>query len=232
MLRLDGNDWHPATADPSLLLNLAAAFVDCLRGAADDQGGDVGFRGIELRDRCVELAFPVQDIALARVAAQHIAVAAKAADAEGSGVLRRLRLALRLLPPGVKVRAQAGSWKRRLQPIAEPEELSTDELVTLRVRAIRAGGVQPAIRFEADDLTPFTLTTDEATVRLIGPNLYREMEIEAEVERGRDDQIVSGTLRRFDLVDADDADDAWSKWFNANADEWDDESIDALTKRP
>jgi hypothetical protein len=230
-LRLDGGDVHPHNVDPAQVLALASAYVDALRALAATSELDLDLRGLEIRDRCVEVAFGVNKLAVARQAAQEVAQALVSPERPRGaiGAIDRLRDALRAIPAAINVTVQAGTgWKRALK-LRQPEEIAPAlELITLRATPLRAGGATPVVRFQAEREKDFSLASGETLARALGGYLYREVEIEAEVARDEGGAISEGRVLSFESVDAGDAVEAWDRWFQKSAGDWDDESVEAL----
>jgi hypothetical protein len=230
-LRLDGEDVHPHNVDPSLVLALASSYVDALRSLAMTSDLDLDLRGLQIRDRCVEIAFGVNKLGSARAAAHEVnqALASTERPRGAIGAIDRLRDALDAIPPAIHVTVAAGgSWKRSLQ-VRPPDEASPAlDLVTLRAVPVRAGGATPVVRFQSDRENDFSLSTDIDLARALGGQLYREVEIEAEIARNELGAISGGRVLSFEPVDGTDAIEAWDRWFAQSAGDWDDERVEAL----
>jgi hypothetical protein len=230
-LRLDGGDVHPHNVDPSLVLALASSYVDALRSLAVTSDLDLDLRGLQIRDRCVEIAFGVNKLAPAREAATEVSQALASAERPRGavGAIDRLRDALAAVPPEMHVTVAAGgSWKRSLQLRAAEDAAPALELVTLHAVPIRAGGATPVVRFHADRESDFSLSTDIDMARALGGHLYREVEIEAEIARDESGAISGGRVLSFELVEIGDPVEAWDQWFKQSAGEWDEDRVEAL----
>jgi hypothetical protein len=230
-LRLDGGDVHPHNVDPSLVLALASSYVDALRSLAVTSDLDLDLRGLQIRDRCVEIAFGVNKLAPAREAATEVNQALASAERPRGavGAIDRLRDALGAVPPAMHVTVAAGgSWKRSLQLRAAEDAAPALELVTLHAVPIRAGGAIPVVRFHTDRESDFSLSTDIDMARALGGHLYREVEIEAEIARNESGAISGGRVLSFEPVELGDPVEAWDQWFKQSAGEWDDDRVEAL----
>ena len=175
-LRLDGEDVHPHNVDPSLVLALASSYVDALRSLAVTSDLDLDLRGLQIRDRCIEIAFGVNKLGPAREAASEVnqALASTERPRGAVGAIDRLRDALGAIPPAIHVTVAAGgNWKRSLQVRAAQDTSPALELVTLRAIPVRAGGATPVVRFQADRENDFSLSTTEDMARALGGHLYR-----------------------------------------------------------
>jgi hypothetical protein len=102
------------------------------------------------------------------------------------------------------------------------------ELVTLRAIAVRAGGATPVVRFHSDRENDFSLSTDIDMARALGGHLHREVEIEAEISRNDLGVISGGRVLAFEPVESTDPIEAWDRWFEQSAGEWDEERVEAL----
>jgi hypothetical protein len=237
VLRVDGGGWHPSTADPGAVLTLAAAYVEGLRAVAKTSELKFTLRGVAIRDECVAIGIGVDRVSAVIDAAKELSSAlVSRTHAQGTSmVIDRIRSALQALPNEVSATVKVGKrWQRKLEPDGgntEPEPIG--ELVTIRARPIRAGGVAPAVRFAADDEPQdFTLPCTEELSREIGAHLYRDVEIEASIIRSADGHIEGGQLHSFVAVDTgQDPAEAWQRWFKINGSGWNDESVEAFLDR-
>jgi hypothetical protein len=230
-LRLDGGDVHPHNVDPSLVLALASSYVDALRSLAVTSDLDLDLRGLQIRDRCVEIAFGVNKLGPARAAAHEVnlALASTERPRGAIGAIDRLRDALDSIPPAIHVTVAAGgSWKRSLQVRAAEDATPAFELVTLRAVPVRAGGAMPVVRFHSDRENDFSLSADIDMARALGGQLYREVEIEAEIARDELGAISEGRVLSFEPVESADPVEAWDRWFEQSAGEWNEERVEAL----
>lgn len=237
VLRVDGGGWHPSTADPGAILTLAAAYVEGLRAVAKTSELQFTLKGVTIRDECVAIGIGVDRVGAVIDAAKELSSAlVSRSPAQGTSmVIDRIRAALQALPSEVSATVKVGKrWQHKLEPDgghAWPEPVG--ELVTIRARPIRAGGVVPAVRFTADDEPQgFTLPCTEELSRELGAHLYREVEIEASIIRSADGHIEGGQLHSFVAVDTDqDPAEAWQRWFKINGSGWNDESVEAFVDR-
>jgi hypothetical protein len=228
---LDGANVHPYNVDPSLVLALASSYVDALRSLAVTSDLDLDLRGLQIRDRCVEIAFGVNKLGPAREAAHevHQALASTERPRGAIGAIDRLREALGAIPPAIHVTVAAGgSWKRSLQARAAEDASPALELVTMRAVPVRAGGATPVVRFHSDPESDFSLSTDIDMARALGGHLYREIELEAELARNELGAISGGRVLSFEPVESTDAIEAWDRWFEQSAGDWDEDRVEAL----
>lgn len=66
VLRVDGGEWHPSTADPGAILSLAAAYVEGLRAVAKASELHFTLKGVTIRDECVAIGIGVGSRSVAR----------------------------------------------------------------------------------------------------------------------------------------------------------------------
>ena len=230
-MRLDGGDVHPHNVDPALVLALAGAYVDALRALAAAHDLSLDLRGLQIRDRCVEVAFGVNKLTPAREAARQVDLALASPDRPRGaiGAIDRLRDALAAVPPTVAVTVSAGQgWTRPLTLHAPEVAPPALELVTLRVVPVRAGGADPVVRFHAEREADFSLSASEDLTRGLGSLLYREVEIEAEIARDAAGAINGGRVLAFEPVDSGDPVAAWDSWFKQSGGDWDDDAAEGL----
>jgi hypothetical protein len=219
-----------ANADPVQVLALAAAYLESLQALAADAGERLGIEGIELRAGSIELAFRVDKLAPVRDYARELARVMTVADAPSP--VKRLRTAIARLPERVHAEVQLGTWRAAVESGLVYDEQPLRELITLRARLIRTGGIRRAVRLRTGDDRDFSLDASEDQLRTLGVHLYREIEVEAEVERDAHGNIDGGRLLTFALVvEGDDPADAWQKWFDENAGEWDEASVEGFFGR-
>jgi hypothetical protein len=228
----DENDdgFTAANADPVQVLALAAAYLESLQAIAADAGERLGIEGIELRAGSIELAFRVEKLAPIREHARELARTMTVADAPAP--VKRLRAAIARLPEHVHAEVRLGNWRAAVESGLVHDEQPLRELTTLRARLIRIGGIRRAVRLRTGDDRDFSLEASEEQLRALGVLLYREVEIEAEVERDEHGNIDGGRLLTFALVvEGDDPADAWQKWFDENAGDWDEASVEVFLGR-
>ena len=110
------------------------------------------------------------------------------------------------------------NWKLPIAVVKESRSRPMDSLVTLPARVVKVGGREPSVRFDSPlESEEFTLRASEDLARALGNQLYREVEISAQIERGRDGAIAGGEVLAFELVDAacEDPWGPWEQWFQA-----------------
>jgi hypothetical protein len=225
----DDGELTPDNADPVQVLAFAAAYLESLQTVAADNAITFHVAGIALRTGSVELAFRIDKVVTAQKLAREVAAAMLEPDAPAP--IRRLRTVLSRLPAHVHAQMQVGRWERRVDPEPVVHEQPLRELTMLRGQLIRVGGVTPAVRLRDSDGRDFSLEASKDDLRTLGTQLYREVEIEAEVERDEHGAIVAGRVLSFAVVIDEDPADAWQKWFDESAGTWDDASVEALLGR-
>lgn len=227
---LDKTQFTPRSADPVQVLALAASYLESLQAIAADAGETLDVEGIELRPGSVELAFRIGKLAPVQEYARELARAMTATDAPAP--VRRLRSAVSRLPVHVHAEVHVGAWKSLVQATLIRDDQPLRELTTLRAKLLRVGGIRRAVRLRAGDDRDFSLEASEDELRQLGAYLYREIEIEAEVERDDHGNILEGRLLSFAVVDDErGAADAWQQWFDDNAGEWDEASVENFLGR-
>lgn len=225
----DDGELTPDNADPVQVLAVAAAYLESLQAVAADSAVAFHVEGIALRTGSVELAFRVDKLATTKKLAREVAAALLEPDAPPP--IRRLRTALSRLPTHVHAQVQVGRWESRVDPDPVVHEQPLRELTTLRGQLIRVGGVTPAVRLRDSEGRDFSLEASKDDLRALGTQLYREVEIEAEVERDERGEIAAGRVLGFAMVTDEDPADAWQKWFDENTGTWDDASVEAVLGR-
>jgi len=143
---------------------------------------------------------------------------------------KRLRAAVARFPGDVRAEVHVGKFEMLVESGELRHEQPLRELVTMRAELIRVGGIRPAVRLRSDE-RDFSLEADKVTLRALGGYLYREIEFEAEVERDELGNIVDGRMTNYAVVGDDDPVDAWQRWFDENAADWNEESVEAVLGR-
>lgn len=223
----DKRQFTPETADPVQVLTLAAAYLESLQVIAVDAGTTLSVEGIELRPGSVELAFRVKQLAPVQALARELRRVMAAGS--GAGPIKRLRTALAKLPAHVRAEVHVGAWTSPIESSTADDHGPFLELTTLRAQLIRVGGIRPAVRLRTSDDRDFSLEASEDQLRALGAHLYREIEIDAEVERDGHGHVHDGRLVSFaPVIDDQDPAAAWQKWFDENAGDWDEASVEAI----
>jgi len=228
-LELDGDGVSPTSVDTVQFTRLAAAYFNLLDRIASQQGFSLKIEGIGIQDKCVAL---VGSASHADAAKEVTTVAASYINGSTSiprglrSDAEQLQQILRELPETQRVRVLVGNdWCQNLTQQSEEQSLPPLEWLALRVTLMRVGGATPAIRcasiFEEQQ---FTLTATRDLVQNLGPHVYKEIEIDACVQRDLDGRIREGAVVNFRLLDDEDATEAWKSWYAANASFWDEVS--------
>lgn len=216
VLEIDGPGVHPETADVPAVLELASAFFQLVVANADEVGG-IKLTNIQIQAKCLAIAALPDRLGVAKTCAQHAIIQIAGGEApKGCGkYVERMRAAIIRLPTNHSVKVLAGPWRGSV--VAEklrPEE-PISETISIRAIPIRIGGNRPAVRFHCESEDEFTLTATQQKAREIGPYLYREIDIEALVQRDADGAIVGGQLVSFEPLSESDPRPAWREWFRS-----------------
>jgi len=195
VLEIDGPGLHPSSVDALSFLELASAYFALVAAEATRSGCTLRFAGIEIRDKCA------------------------APPRGGADQVRRFQKAARLYDqPGHSIAAMGADWKVPISVSKETRVRPMDSLETLRAKTLRAGGHEPAVRFSSVlERDEFTLHASEDLARALAKHLYREVEIMAQLERGRDGAILAGKVLSFEPIDVSCEDPwvAWEQWHQA-----------------
>jgi hypothetical protein len=221
-------DVLPETVDALTFLQLASGYVEYMHALAKIDGEDLGFKGIEIRPGSARLATWPTSLDFAREYADRTANCVEGIEPPPPGMEGRtqtLGAVFRTLQPGQKASVRISKWSRTvLLPEPKAPEIYW-EMTSLRVTPIRAGGVEPRVRFESvGEPGAFSLRSDPETARKLGGLLYREVEISASILRGDDGRIRTGRIETVDLVSDEDPIAAWTAWFRQAAPHWDEVS--------
>ncbi|MEZ4295059.1 MAG: hypothetical protein R3B70_08770 [Polyangiaceae bacterium] len=226
LLEVDGPNVSPETVDASRLLELAAATFALLHANARGAGLAISLRGIEVHDKCVAIASNIERTGVIRDIAKKVAAQIDGTEDAPPGLqtqVERARAARRALDGELRASLHVGTWKRELGLEHEsPPTQPLDSILSIRAVPIRAGGVQPVVRFRSSLEDEFTLRVTREQARAIGGLLYQQVDLEARVARGPEGAIVDGKLEHFDRVEAGDAEAAWRDWYySVGGREWD-----------
>ena len=201
---------------------MAAAFFSLVAAEAVQAGAELQFHGIEVLDKCAAFRVCVSDNLTAASAAhqaQQVLRGASPPPRGGSDSVKRFRKAAQRFEIDKPTCRIAAITSEGQLPLIVPRDQRTrpmDSLETLRAKPVRVGGGTPAVRFSSVlEREEFTLEATEELARRLGNELYREVELEALIERGKDGAISGGKVRDFQLIDNDIANpwDAWRKWY-------------------
>lgn len=232
MLEIDGPGVTPATIETVSALELVGAYIHLLRRVGQEQGTEIHFTGLEIKDKCAALAMSV-DVPLTYVrravidANEYIEDRESLAPQGVDTLTNRVRHSLRNLPENQRAKIIVGKWKRviRENPDA-PVEPSAEETTSLRGRILRVGGLRPVVRLRSPSETAdFSLRLrSEEVARRLAQYLYTEIDFVARIYRDEEGAIESGELEEFWPIDAGDPVDEWRAWFSQNAKPWNDVS--------
>lgn len=217
VLEIDGPGLHPSSVDALSFLELASAYFALVAAVAAKAGYTLRLEGLEVRDKCAGLVVQTSNGPIAKQSAmQTVRVLRNEAAPPRGGAdhVRRFQKAARLYnEPGHSIAAIGTNWKMPIAVSRETRPRPMDSLETLRVKTQRVGGREPSVRFSSVlEREEFTLhAASEDLARALGNQLYREVEIQAMIERARDGTIVSGKVLAFEPLDAS-GDDPWSAW--------------------
>lgn len=225
VLELDGPGVFPETVDAALVLELAAAFFALVQGNAVEDAAPIALRGIEILDKCVAIAVPVDaiELVLPYTEAARLQLIGEQEPPRGlTTIAERGRSALRRLPEDHTAKIITGTWTRALS-LPKPRDVQPlDSILSIRAVPLRIGGINPLARFRSEfEPEPFTLSVTESLARKLGPYLYKEVDIEAKVGRSADGTIERGRLEEFEPVEGGDPRPAWRAWFESvGGNEW------------
>ncbi len=230
LLEIDGPDIHPETVPTPLpYLELATSWFRLATRLADASGQRLRLQGLQVRDKCLAFASTPSNQRLAQaVAARTVRIVSGDEDPpEGiDRVADDVRGRVRALV-GHTVAVRVGPWVQPLVAPAEAGPEDTWERTELRVQPIRVGGVRTMAKLASrSERVAFTVAVPhEEHARLLGGNLYRDVDVELRLRRAPDDTITGGEVLDVHTIDATDAAQAiesWRTWFKENAGEWDD----------
>lgn len=223
-----GGPLNPSTADAMQVLPFAAAYLESLQAMAADDDEQLEVTGIELRPGSVEFAFGVDNLTRVQQLARQVARTMTVPDAPPP--IKRLRANIARFPEGIHAEVRVGAWKESVLSTELIETQPLRELTEFRGELLRVGGVRPAVRFRSDE-RDFSLEASKDQLRQLGKHLYHQIEVEAEVERDELGNIVGGRVLTYAVVVEGNALNAWQQWFDENAGDWDEASVEGFLGR-
>jgi hypothetical protein len=214
LLEVDGPDVSPETVDPVALLDLASAFFELVRLNA--RGREFTLRDLYVIDKCAAVATYPSSVELARELAEHASrqIAGDEPPTHGMvALVSRARNAMKELP---RARVQVGgSWARSVSRPPDSLTRRLSELISMRARVERVGGQKRPVRFSSRSEGEFSLAATQQKTMGLGAYLYRDVEVDARIQRGPTGEITGGELLEFYPLAEDDAEQAWREWYQA-----------------
>lgn len=217
----------PDSIDSAFLCRFAGAYLQLLARIALDDGRELSFTGLRLKEGSTRLLVSANDGAVARSVAEEAGpfVSGDAEPPPGIEPLARgvSDILLEKLREGQYPNVIVGPWKERIRPRPETERTFAWEVISIRATVLRVGGVRPAARFEtASEHWAFTLVLSKPEdAPALGALLYQDIDIVATVKRGEEDRIVGGTLQEWERLEPGSGVEAWRNWFRSSCPEWD-----------
>ncbi len=214
VLEIDGPGVHPETADVPAVLELAAAFFQLVAANANEAGG-IKLTNIKIYDKCLAIAALPDRLDLAKTCAQYAVEQISGGEVpKGCGKhVERARAAIIHLPTDHHVKVLVGPWHGNVVAEKQRSAEPINETISIRAIPIRIGGNRPAVRFRCELEDEFTLMATQEQARDIGSCLYREIDIDASVQRDAEGTIVGGQLVSFERLSESDPRPAWREWF-------------------
>lgn len=228
-LEIDGPGVHPQTVDPLATLDLGRAYLRLLNKIAEEAQVSLEFKGLAIEDKCAALVFSTPKLGLAEQAAleaHRLLGGEQLVPHRLESVAEDFRAAVRCLPKEQSVTVLVGT-KRLPVPVQPQVKLLPMRSVTnLRAMVLAVGGKNPTARFtsKSEGVRPFTVRVEEVSVaQALGAQLFREVEVEVQLDRDRDGTILSGKLLSFIPVGEPSENDLerWRAWYRSAAAEWD-----------
>lgn len=225
LLAIDGPHARPNTVeDPAAFLEMAATWFRLATRVADAGKHHLRFTGLSIRNKCVAFATTPSNMRVAQlVAARTARIVAGDEDApKGADVTTdEVRHNIRALGDH-RVAVHIGDW---VKSIAVPTAVGLAdrwERTELRVQPIRVGGVDTTAKLASrSERVSFTVNVpNEEHARLLGADLYRDIDVELRVCRGPDDVIKAGTVLDVHPLKTTHPAESWRAWFQENAGEW------------
>jgi hypothetical protein len=226
LLTIDGPHTRPDTVeDPLLFLQVAASWFKLAAKVAEARSQTLHFHGLNVRDKCLAFASMPSNARLAQAVVSQtakIVLGIEDAPTGADGTTDEVRASIRALH-GHTISVRIGTWAKALAAPAGAGPMDRWERTELRVQPIRVGGMQQmtvklASRSEG---VAFTVAVrDEAHARLLGANLYRDIDVELRLRRGHDDVIKDGEILDVHELETESPGESWRAWFKENAGEW------------
>lgn len=224
---IDGPEVHQRTVDAEAALDLFASYLELVRKAAEERGAELVFHGLEVKEKCLQIASLPSDGFAALVGARDVsAMLARQVPVPESlrKSIQGFRKRLKNFPQQIeRTSVQVGESERLGLDVSwsEPQVGETRETFSGRAVVTRVGGKRPTVRLSSR-LEPkeMTLDADKDLALRIAPFLYKEVEIDARVKRDEKGVITGGDLLNFEEVRDEDPTQAWRDFFRMAGDDW------------
>lgn len=216
MLRLDddqigialdgvGRNITPDDVDPRAMLLLASSFLALVEAIADNEGMDLGLRGLRVIDKCIATVTRSMQPTLAERIALHevprMMVEPDTAPSKAvAAAVKAFREQMIKLGPRFEVTTLGRDGATKIDLGATPPERTGYERVSMRAFLLRTGGAKdPTVQLQArGEPRPFVLAASDELAMQMAQYLYREIEFEARVQRRVADlSIAVGRVTSF-----------------------------------
>lgn len=223
-VEFDGPNVDPSTIDTVAVLRVASDYLRLVQQLAKLEKRTLTVTGLAVVDKCVEMRFSPSDRSLFERLDLEASACVKGDRVPPTGAhdyVKRARHSLGSLPQGYTTKVRHGRRVALLE-LPVPGEGSPREFLSIRAKVTRVGGVEPAVTFSAPGEANFTLKATTLQAVEAGRNLYKDVELSAQVERGPDGSIAEGgeILGLEWVTETDDPTGRWREWFQPAAARW------------
>jgi hypothetical protein len=225
--KVRGAEVEPEGGDVLSTLGAATAYLELLQGVAELRREKLLFMGLRVDRGILMVELQVDEPAVARAASRdaHEYLDGRRLAPQGiRSYLAEVHRAMSRLPADQTVRVSVGDFEAEVGRPGAEQHISGSEIVELRAVVVRVGGRPARVAVASDVEGEFTLALSQEQAMAIARQLYREIDLSAEVSRDEDGTIVDGTvLELFALEDVEGQVEAnvWRQWFSVAGAGWD-----------
>ena len=218
VVEFDGKGVHPGDFAVEPALHVVYTFVQLVRQVAKQKGGDLSVTGLRIVDKCAAFALRVSDTALAQQAVTASTELLSDPTASGGPGIKRalsqVRKARSALPKHYATHVRVGTAHRQVNDVQHSQLGPFTSIETLRVIPERIGGRQAAVRlYSLLDAQSFTLSVTREQARALGPYLYLEIQVQAQLTRTALGKLLGGELIAFTALSDQSPRLAWEAWY-------------------
>lgn len=230
---------RPERFDVPAALGAATAYLALLQRVAEIRNERLCFTGMRIEPGSVAFKFQVDEPVIARTVAKDAKEYLEGRRLPPRGVTTRVREVhswVERLPEGYTAHVRVANFESEVARRGQNQMGPRAEWVELRIIVMRVGGKPPKLAAFNEVEGGFTCAiSEEQQAQAIARNLYREVDMSAEIVRDIDGKIVDGTLISFHEIDEIEGEaeaDAWRAWFSEAGGDWDEvEDIEVELER-
>lgn len=227
-IELTGPNAEPQTIDSRAALELGAAYLQLIEALAKIQErGDLKHHGIWVENKCVELRFVPNDLAVAHAVAieAHRCISGKFPPPKRTQqhVLRVQKLVREQKQDGRLVKIKVSDWEGNLDTPPEKPPEPPIAITSVRAELLEVGGDKnPHIKIASQsEAEPFRVSASREQCESLGRFLYKRMDFDVRLRRNAEGHISEGALIDFQtLSDAPSRASEMLSWIDRAGKDW------------